>query len=148
MTFLSLLAVGFLMKIVAAIWVLAGISLVLVVLIQKGKGGGLSGAFGGGMASNILGTKTGDFLTWFTIVLVGVFLLLGVLMVKYYKPTVSDFGTETPVQTQMPAEQPQMPAQTQVPTEQPQLPADIEQPVIPSENAGTENVADTNSKSD
>lgn len=46
------------------------------------------------MASGILGSKTGDFLTWVTIVLVGIFLSLGVLMAKFYKPSVSDFGTE------------------------------------------------------
>ena len=85
----SLLAVGFLMNLVAVIFVLSAIALILLVLIQKGKGGGLGGVIGGGMASNILGSKTGDFLTWLTIGLVVVFLTLSVVMAKYYRPSIS-----------------------------------------------------------
>lgn len=81
------LAVHFIMNIVAVLFVLSSVVLILVVLIQKGKGGGLSGAFGGGMAGNLLGSKTGDFLTWVTIVMVGVFLTLAVVMAKWYKPS-------------------------------------------------------------
>jgi preprotein translocase subunit SecG len=77
----------------------------LIVLIQKGKGGGLSGAFGGAMASGILGSKTGDFLTWVTIVLAGVFLFLAVIMAKFYRQEVSGYGVSQPVQQQMPTGQ-------------------------------------------
>jgi preprotein translocase subunit SecG len=73
--------------------------LILIILVQKGKGGGLSGAFGGGMASGILGSKTGDFLTWVTIVLVGVFLTLAVVMAKKYRPDDFDEGTPPPITT-------------------------------------------------
>jgi len=88
----SVLGVGFVMKVVAVLFFLSSVTLVLVVLIQKGRGGGLSSAFGGAMATGILGTKTGDFLTWVTIVLVGLFLTLAVVMAKFYRPTISDFG--------------------------------------------------------
>ncbi|MHC4584505.1 MAG: preprotein translocase subunit SecG, partial [Planctomycetota bacterium] len=64
MTVFPLLAVGFIMKAVAALFIVCCVSLILIILIQKGRGGGLSGAFGGAMASGILGSKTGDFLTW------------------------------------------------------------------------------------
>ena len=50
----SVLAAGFFMNVLLVIWILCAIALVFIVLIQKGKGGGLSGAFGGGMATNIL----------------------------------------------------------------------------------------------
>ncbi len=80
-------SVPFIMKLVAIIWVLSAFMLIFIILIQKGKGGGLSGAFGGMGAGGLLGTKTGDFLTWVTIGLVAAFLGLGVVMVKYYKPT-------------------------------------------------------------
>jgi len=80
------------MNVVAALFLICSVVLILVILIQKGRGGGLSAAFGGGMASGILGSKTGDFLTWVTIVLVGMFLTLAVVMAKFYKPQVSDFG--------------------------------------------------------
>ena len=82
------------MQVVAAIFLICAVSLILIILVQKGKGGGLSGAFGGGIASGILGSKTGDFLTWVTIALVGVFLTLAVVMAKFYKPSISDFGAD------------------------------------------------------
>ena len=92
MTNLSFLAVSLIMNVVMVLFILCSVILVLVILIQKGKGGGLSGAFGGGMAGGLLGTKTGDFLTWFTIALVGLFLFLAVIMAKFYRPSVSDTG--------------------------------------------------------
>ena len=84
---LPLLAkVPVIMNIVMVAWVFITIALILLILIQKGKGGGLSGAFGGLGAGGLLGTKTGDFLTWVTICFVVGFLGLAVLMVKSYKP--------------------------------------------------------------
>ncbi len=74
------------MNIVMVVWVCVTIALILLILIQKGKGGGLSGAFGGLGAGGLLGAKTGDFLTWVTICFVVAFLGLAVLMVKYYRP--------------------------------------------------------------
>jgi preprotein translocase subunit SecG len=106
MTGLPLLAAAFIMKVIAGIFVLCAVALVLIVLIQKGKGGGLGGVFGGGLASGILGSKTGDFLTWVTVSLVGLFLLLAGVLAKFYKPTVSDFGgpavQQQPVSPQQP----------------------------------------------
>ena len=88
------------MKAVAVLFVLSAALLILIILMQKGRGGGLSAAFGGGMAGGILGSKTGDFLTWVTIVLVGFFLGLALLMAKFYRPTIAEFGTEKTVQQQ------------------------------------------------
>ena len=54
--------------------------LMLVILIQKGRGGGLSGAFGGGGGgSAAFGTKTGDVFTWITIALASLFLLVTII---------------------------------------------------------------------
>ena len=103
MTVFPVLAVGLIMKIVAVLFVICCIALILIILVQKGRGGGLSGAFGGAMASGILGSKTGDFLTWVTIVLAGVFLGLAIIMAKFYREDVSDYGADQPVQQQMPA---------------------------------------------
>ena len=105
MAVFSLLAVHFIMKVVAVLFVLSALLLILIVLIQKGKGGGLSGALGGGMASGILGTKTGDFLTWVTIGLVGAFLLLAVVMAKFYRPEA--FDTAEPARQKQPMEESQ-----------------------------------------
>jgi preprotein translocase subunit SecG len=78
---------SFIMKWVAApFFVICCLALILIILIQKGRGGGLSAAFGGGGGGGVLGSKTGDFLTWVTIGLVAVFLGLAVLLAKYYKP--------------------------------------------------------------
>ena len=85
------------MSVVAVLWVFIAIALILIVLIQKGRGGGIGAAFGGGGAGSLLGTKTGDFLTWVTIGLVVLFLFLGVVMAKFYrdKPTDSLKGPAT-----------------------------------------------------
>ncbi|MBN2313324.1 MAG: preprotein translocase subunit SecG [Sedimentisphaerales bacterium] len=95
------LAVSFIMHVVAVLFVICCVALVLIILIQKGRGGGLSAAFGGGMASGILGSKTGDFLTWVTIVLVSVFLLLAVVLAKFYVPApAGEFDAPRQTQTQ------------------------------------------------
>ena len=101
MNVFPLLAMGFVLKVVGVLFVVCCVALILIILIQKGRGGGLSAAFGGGMAGGILGSKTGDFLTWVRIVLVGMFLTLAVVMAKFYKPAVSDFG-ESPAQRELP----------------------------------------------
>src|SRR3954464_6798798 len=54
--------------------------LILLVLIQKGRGGGLSGAFGGAGGNTAFGSKTGDVLTWATSGGLGVFLLLAIVL--------------------------------------------------------------------
>ncbi len=112
MTVFPLLAVGFFMKIAAALLVICAVVLILVILIQKGRGGGLGGALGGGLASGILGSKTGDFLTWVTIILVALFLTLSILMAKFYKPTISDYDAG-PAVGQQGRQQPSTPAATE-----------------------------------
>jgi preprotein translocase subunit SecG len=52
--------------------------LVLLILIQKGRGGGLASAFGGAGGNTAFGSKTGDVLTWATSILFGVFIVLAV----------------------------------------------------------------------
>ena len=54
--------------------------LILLVLIQKGRGGGLSSAFGGGGGNTAFGSKTGDVLTWATSIVFGVFLVLSIVL--------------------------------------------------------------------
>jgi preprotein translocase subunit SecG len=83
------LAAGFIMNIIAVLFVIGSVVLVLVVLIQKGKGGGLSGAFAGGMASGILGSKTGDVLTWITISVASLFIIVALVLDRWWRPTTS-----------------------------------------------------------
>lgn len=128
MTVLPLLAVGILMKFVAVLFVIVSVVLILIILVQKGRGGGLSGAFGGGMASGLLGSKTGDFLTWITIGSVAVWLGLAVLMARYYRPSVSEYGAEVPA-----------PAGQSVPaTPEQAVPAPADQPAPTAETPSTQ----------
>jgi preprotein translocase subunit SecG len=90
MTGFVLAAVPFVMKVVLGIWAVAAVILTLIVLVQKGKGGGLSSAFGG-IGGSLLGTKTGDFLTWVTICIVAVWLLLSVVTAKWFRPSASEY---------------------------------------------------------
>lgn len=72
----------------AVVFVLVCVFLILVILIQKPKGGGLSGAFGGsgGSAQAAFGAKTGDVLTWFTVVCFVLFLLLAMSLTWAIQP--------------------------------------------------------------
>ena len=108
---LPLAAVPIIMQFVLGVWLLVAVSLILVVLIQKGKGGGLSAAFGGAGAGGVLGTKATDFFTKFTIGLVLLFLVLAVVMAKYYKPGVpKDLGAPMQQTTNQAPAQPVTPA--------------------------------------
>ncbi|MHC4186638.1 MAG: preprotein translocase subunit SecG [Planctomycetota bacterium] len=122
---LPVLAASFIVNVFAVFWFICAIVLILIVLIQKGRGGGLSAAFGGGMGSSLLGSKTGDFLTWVTIFLVTVFLGMAVVLAKLYKPTISDLGSTTAAgQTQSPGA-PQPTGTPQAP--QPEIPSGIDE---------------------
>src|SRR5437868_10920448 len=56
------------------------IFMILLVLIQKGRGGGLASAFGGAGGNTAFGSKTGDVLTWATSVVFGIFLVLAITL--------------------------------------------------------------------
>ncbi len=61
------------------VFILVSALLVLVILMQRGRGGGLAGAFGsGGGGNSAFGTKIGDVFTTVTVVLFVIFLLLSV----------------------------------------------------------------------
>ena len=55
--------------------------LICLVLIQRGKGGGLAGAFGGAGGSSAFGTKAGDVFTRVTMISAGVWIALNMLLV-------------------------------------------------------------------
>ena len=61
---------------------LLGIFLILLVLIQRGKGGGLAGAFGGVGGSSAFGSRAGDLFTRITLITAGIWILL--LMFEVY----------------------------------------------------------------
>ena len=81
-----MLALTALQSLMTFVFCLVCVLLILLILIQKGRGGGLSGAFGGVGSYSPFGTKTGDALTWATVILTGLFLLMAVLSNYVYKP--------------------------------------------------------------
>jgi preprotein translocase subunit SecG len=111
MMIFTLAKVSPLMSFIGIVWSVIAVALIFIILIQKGKGGGLAAAFGGAGGGGLLGTKTGDFLTWVTISLVIFFLLLTVVMVKFYKDTGSE-GLEgaAPTEQTMPAPETELPS--------------------------------------
>lgn len=74
------LGASFLVTVLMMLFALTCLFMMLVILIQKPKGGGLSGAFGGagGSAQAAFGAKTGDLLTTITIGCFLVFLGLAI----------------------------------------------------------------------
>jgi preprotein translocase subunit SecG len=65
---------------------LVGLFLILLVLIQRGKGGGLAGAFGGAGGSSAFGSRAGDTFTRVTIFVAAFWLLLIMIMIKMIQP--------------------------------------------------------------
>ena len=75
--------------------VLLSLFLICLVLIQRGKGGGLAGAFGGVGGSSAFGTKAGDVFTRVTIVVAAVwFSLTLILNVVSNRRSTSAWGDE------------------------------------------------------
>lgn len=65
--------------------ILTSIFIILLVLIQKGKGGGLAGAFGGMGGQSAFGTKAGDVFTKITVVTVAFWFVLSIVTIFVLK---------------------------------------------------------------
>ncbi len=73
--------VNFLIGLANVLMVITSLFLIGLVLIQRGKGGGLAGAFGGAGGSSAFGTKAGDVFTRITIFTAGFWFLLALFLV-------------------------------------------------------------------
>jgi preprotein translocase subunit SecG len=62
--------------------IITGLFLILIVLIQRGRGGGLAGAFGGAGGQSAFGTKAGDLFTRVTIGVAAFWIILCAISVK------------------------------------------------------------------
>jgi preprotein translocase subunit SecG len=62
------------------LFIFVSVVMILLVLVQKGRGGGLSSAFGGGGGNTAFGSKTGDVLTWATSIVFALFVILAVTL--------------------------------------------------------------------
>jgi len=66
----------FLIYVLSTVLIMVSLFMVLLVLIQRGRGGGLAGAFGGMGGQSAFGTRAGDMFTRITVVLAVVWVLL------------------------------------------------------------------------
>ena len=64
--------------------------LIIVILLQRGKGVGLAGAFGGAGGGTAFGAKTGDVLTWVTVIGAVVLLSYTVVLNFVFQPSTPD----------------------------------------------------------
>jgi|LakMenEpi03Aug12_release.lakeMendotaPanAssembly.Ray.scaffolds.fasta_scaffold04224_14 preprotein translocase subunit SecG len=88
--------------------VLSSLFLILLVLIQRGRGGGLAGAFGGAGGQSAFGTKAGDVFTKITIGVAAFWILLCILALNVLGRPESKFdaatlGGSAPIDTGSPA---------------------------------------------
>lgn len=72
---------------------LISIFLILVILVQRGRGGGLTGALGGMGGQSAFGTKAGDLFTRITIGVAAVWILLSMAALKVLnQPVITTAG--------------------------------------------------------
>lgn len=74
---------------------LTSLFLILLVLVQRGKGGGLAGALGGSGGYSAFGTRAGDMFTKITIGVAGFWLALAISSVLVHQSSTSVFGGRT-----------------------------------------------------
>jgi preprotein translocase subunit SecG len=79
---------------------LLGLFLILLILIQRGKGGGLAGAFGGVGGSSPFGSRAGDAFTRYTITVATLWLWLILLQVKVIQEPEVEPNAGRPAATQ------------------------------------------------
>ena len=86
---------------------LAAIVMIVLVLLQRGKGGGLAGALGGMGGQSAFGTKAGDLFTKITIGVASFWILISLLVAINYKhlggPTLNVTPVNAPNQAAVPA---------------------------------------------
>jgi preprotein translocase subunit SecG len=68
------------------ILILLSLFMILLVLIQRGKGGGLAGAFGGAGGSSAFGSRAGDTFTRVTVIVAAIWILIVMILIKVVHP--------------------------------------------------------------
>jgi preprotein translocase subunit SecG len=97
--------------------VLSALFLIALVLIQRGRGGGLAGALGGAGGQSAFGTKAGDVFTKITVFVAACWIVLCILAINVlgqreslFSPTLGGTaGQAVPAQTTLPADAAQQP---------------------------------------
>jgi preprotein translocase subunit SecG len=80
-----------------AVLLLVGLFLICLILLQRGRGGGLAGAFGGMGGQSAFGSKAGDAFTHFTIVVAALWIVVCILGTFIGSNTEAEvFSTQAP----------------------------------------------------
>jgi len=74
---------GLIQNVLLIVMFLTAVFLILLVLVQRGKGGGLAGAFGGMGGQSAFGTKAGDLFTKVTVAVATFWIILCMFTVYY-----------------------------------------------------------------
>lgn len=129
--------------ILATLFGFLALMLMGVILLQRGRGVGLAGAFGGMGGQSAFGSKTGDVLTWATVWIAVAFLAFTLILNYVFVPqkmSVAPAPTPPPISTPGPADSPPLEVPTPVdPIPIVPTPADSGAAPAPSETgAGTD----------
>jgi preprotein translocase subunit SecG len=106
LVFAALAIPGWVKTVMTVALLLSGAFLIILVLIQRGKGGGLAGAFGGAGGSSAFGSRAGDMFTKITIYAAAVWILLIMFLIKSTQPTAPLPSTRGSLQQPEPADAP------------------------------------------
>jgi preprotein translocase subunit SecG len=132
--------------------VFSALFLIALVLIQRGRGGGLAGAFGGAGGQSAFGTKAGDVFTRITVIVAACWILLCILAINVlgqrqslFNPTLGTAaGQAVPAQSTIPpAGGPANGAAGGAASVQPAAPPDAPATTGPSDSAGSTAPADS-----
>ncbi len=96
--------------------ILISFVLIIVVLMQSSKGGGLAGTLGGGNMGAVFGVRrTADFLSKMTAYLAVIFVVIGLAINMFFLPSANKAGADSVIQRGMSREAPpaEMPQQQQ-----------------------------------
>src|SRR5262245_15011492 len=81
---------------------LLSVFLVLVILVQRGRGGGLTGALGGMGGQSAFGTKAGDLFTRITVVVAAIWVLLSLAALRVLNQRSATAGLDPTVRRAAP----------------------------------------------
>jgi len=73
--------VDFLSNLLSVLIFLASLIMILLILIQRGRGGGLIGALGGAGGSSPFGSRAGDTFTRITLIMAAIWMFLIMLQI-------------------------------------------------------------------
>jgi preprotein translocase subunit SecG len=78
----------------AILLIVTAIFMIFLILIQRGKGGGLAGAFGGLGGQSAFGTKAGDKIMWVTVYVAAFWIIMCVISVRVMSAKTDLIGSE------------------------------------------------------